>query len=769
MENQDIAAMIMNQATLGDPIRYANILKASKSRDIDELRKALPKMRETLESMSQISKIASSFRKQISGDGYARRKNVQSKLLGSLDQQKDIFQSYDVDLSLIMATYYEQMTSIYTSIFSGVEMICNARMVTLDETIGSLAEQLENSVDELGGDRTKAILDKVRSANSDALHSLAVEQRVNQGAQTSFAQGLIILERVPKSYTDFLITMSYMFEAYYQKLRNRHSSGMAIVDYLSVPNVSLTDAAILVWDNIDRSGEIEEGNGADEISAFTLSRASAMITSARNETVWAWITDPRGVLEKIGNSSASMAIDIQKFVIRLKTNLNEPTWRVSQNDIEKSLEDFNEMLDSLDLSQIQQRSSDKVFSKTERFAMEHRNESVALIADLLVMGEDISSVVDEILKLKVKSHNFFLNENSFYVCKIGNGNQFAGEAPGAIQVIPGEKPHASLEHIWGGGFQEVRSFIDGMGEAKKWAPLFLSTSPSKSTDKNNVLLVGPQGCGKSELLRALSSQNESISIFAVGSDFLTCWLGEAQKNPKRLFDEAVKLHKSSGKPVHILIDEIDMVLNDDRTSGSRVNLSLEFQNLMDGVVSYPGISIWGATNHPQRIPTPMLRRFAKVMVVGELSEDDRVSIIKHYIEEYLPVSEKISDEQYNLWALKFDGATGDVIRKAVDELWLRLMRSYIHDYEDDAKNVLKFIHENYGDNFEVSQLSAEDRLTIKSMVSDKTSVNPALVDECIAHSLDNFAVQQQIKVARDTYRNSALLLERQKSDKGLGF
>jgi SpoVK/Ycf46/Vps4 family AAA+-type ATPase len=308
-----------------------------------------------------------------------------------------------------------------------------------------------------------------------------------------------------------------------------------------------------------------------------------------------------------------------------------------------------------------------------------------------------------------------------------------------------------------------------MDEAKKWSPLFLATSPSKSTDKANVLLVGPQGCGKTEILRALSSDPDSIAIFAIGSDFLTCWLGEAQKNPKRLFDEAIKLHKASGRPVYILIDEIDMILNDDQST-SKINLSLEFQNLMDGVVAYPGISIWGATNHPKRIPTPMLRRFAKVMVVGELSPEDSKTIMKYYLETFLPTKD-LTEEDYDSWSRKLEGATGDVIRKGIDQLWLDLMRGFIEDHTEHAENILGFIHGKYGVNFEIADLTVGDRETIKSMIAETgTVVTSEMVTKYLDKLLDNFAVQQQIKVAKDTYRNAKLLLSRQKSGElGVGF
>ena len=118
------------------------------------------------------------------------------------------------------------------------------------------------------------------------------------------------------------------------------------------------------------------------------------------------------------------------------------------------------------------------------------------------------------MKKKADEKKFLLEENSFFVCKIGTGNQFLGEPPGQIEIYPGDKPYANLDKIWGSGFDDMKNYIKGLTLTKKWAPLFLATSPSFSTDKSNVLLIGPQGCGKTELLRAVGDDNNSISIFA---------------------------------------------------------------------------------------------------------------------------------------------------------------------------------------------------------------------------------------------------------------
>lgn len=770
MDTQELAAIILSQTASDNPIRYASIIRASRSDEINQIRKLLPTMREQLERYERITKQAKEFRKQVSGENYAKKRKDAKKIFDGLDKQQESGSSGGaMDIATIVASHYESITNIYTALVQGSELLASSKMVSLDESLSQWSDQLANTGGELGEERIKALFNSVSSNANDAIKSLALEQQINRGASNAFVQGVSVLERVPKLYEQYLQTQARNFESYYERLRHRHSNGMIICNYEDMPSPTLTDVSLLIWENLDKVGEIESGHSKNELSAYTLHRATAMIEAAKFDEIWSWITYPGQQMIKWASIALPTVESVLSLVIKIKQTLGEPTWKLASLDIKKVHGDFQDVIESLDIAQISQRSAERAFSKTEKFALEHQNKSIQTVANLLVSGEGTKSIVDEVLKLKIEERNFFVLENSFYVCRIGTGNMFTGEAPGAIEIIPGEKPHVDLTNIWGGGFDEARDFIAGMDEAKKWSPLFLATSPSKSTDKANVLLVGPQGCGKTEILRALSSDPNSIAIFAVGSDFLTCWLGEAQKNPKRLFDEAIKLHKASGRPVYILIDEIDMVLNDDQST-SKINLSLEFQNLMDGVVAYPGISVWGATNHPKRIPTPMLRRFAKVMVVGELGKEDAKQVLRYYTQTFLPCQE-FSESNYDSWVEKLEGATGDVLRKAVDEVWLELMRGFISSHRERADEILAFIRDKYGHNFEISDLTSEDRSIIKDMIADtNTLVTVDLVTKHVNKILDNFAVQQQIKVAKDTYKNAKILLARQKSGEiGVGF
>ena len=64
----------------------------------------------------------------------------------------------------------------------------------------------------------------------------------------------------------------------------------------------------------------------------------------------------------------------------------------------------------------------------------------------------------------------------------------------------------------------------------------------------------------------------------------------------------------------------------------------------------------------------------------------------------------------------------------------------------------------------------EDRQTVKDMIARHVVVTVELVDEQINKLLDNFAIQQQIQVSKDTYRDAKKLLARQKlAEQGLGF
>ena len=277
---------------------------------------------------------------------------------------------------------------------------------------------------------------------------------------------------------------------------------------------------------------------------------------------------------------------------------------------------------------------------------------------------------------------------------------------------------------------------------------------------HNVIADGfvVHNCGKSEVLRAVASDRKSIGIFAQASDFLTCWKGEAEKNPKRLFEAGLKIQKESKKQVFFLIDEIDTILNDAQGQNAfgSTNLATEFQVLMDGITTYPNLALWGATNHPERIPMPLIRRFSKVIIVGELSQDNRVALLKQFL-AYLPCSPEMTDEILDGAAKALKGAVGDIMRKVVDGIWREKMSHFVSHHQEAAEKVLGLLNNN-GQKFHPGKFSNEKRQEMFKIMSPFVQVTPEDLLRSIERHITNIAIQNEIRTAVSVYDNARQFL-----------
>lgn len=363
-----------------------------------------------------------------------------------------------------------------------------------------------------------------------------------------------------------------------------------------------------------------------------------------------------------------------------------------------------------------------------------------------------SSQLCELFLSEIEKIESSFSTTGFYICKISKGNPDSGEASGALELVPEQKPNVTLDNIVGSGFEEIKNFIAAIKFTSQWNDLFLATSPSKTTDKSNVLLIGPPGCGKTEILRAVASDPDSISVFAQGSDFLTCWRGEAEKNPKRLFEAGVKLQKQSKKHVYFLIDEIDSVLN--AGAPGEINLSLEFQVLMDGVIQYPGLSVWGATNFPEKIPAAMLRRFSKTSIVGELSQEHRVVLLKHFI-NFMPCK-YFNEQDWDIAANKLNGATGNVVRKIADQVWRDKMTEFVNKFPEQASELVAWL--NQDGKFDINNFSSDKKEELKNKLLNYIAVEPSYLHKTIDSHLNSLAVKTEIQTAINTYANAKRIL-----------
>lgn len=594
----------------------------------------------------------------------------------------------------------------------------------------------------------------------EQLHAFSVQFEMNRAALNRFTDGVLRAEKIKTVVIMTGRRVVEQLDEYYAALLHRHT-----VEGVKIHRDPVTtDIAISIYENVDSSGEIADGKKPNEVSAYSIRKAMIVADAIKKGLVGEFIRTPAKLLEFIKSGLMSLWTTSQALA-ELASPLAAKLRDLLGKDVQKprllSDDDFKLaliFLDDLNPQNITYKDKTGLRTSEERFEAEFRNQTIAEVAKRLHAHDCTThDLIQHILERKHELHVYYQDVNSFYVCKLGSGNPFSGDPPGALTVVPGVKPVVDINDVVGAGFDQVKTFIDQVRKSAKWHDLFLATSPSKSADKANALLIGPQGCGKSEVLRAVGGDRKSIGIYAQPSDFLTCWKGEAEKNPKRLFEEALRIQKESKKQVFILIDEIDTILNDDHARGGfgATNLTTEFQQLTDGILQYPHIALWAATNHPERIPMPMIRRFSKVAIVGELDQADCIKLLKHFV-GFLPIDADFSEQAWQDAATKLDGAVGDTIRKVADYIWREKMTWLVDHHPEQAEKLVSLLNEK--EQFQLSHFDSSQRKILHGRIREHLTVKPKDVLESVDLHLANVAIRSEIETAKETYARAKMFL-----------
>jgi len=247
--------------------------------------------------------------------------------------------------------------------------------------------------------------------------------------------------------------------------------------------------------------------------------------------------------------------------------------------------------------------------------------------------------------------------------------------------------------------------------------------------KAGVLLFGPPGTGKTMMAKAVAGEVEGRMLILNFADVINRFVGDTEKNIKRIFDEAKEY-----RPSIVFIDELDGIAsnrNEGHDSGQSTAMRSSINVLLteiDGATSSnEGLFVLGSSNRPWDVDNAFKRsgRFSQLIYVPAPNTKTRIDLFRHYTKD-------LKRKPINYYKLGFAsfGMTPADIMDVCNNAAMEKASQFIQDKKDSkvsTKDIMRQMKEKgkpsifewYAQTFEQFQkLSPDERANYGALRKD---------------------------------------------------
>lgn len=231
----------------------------------------------------------------------------------------------------------------------------------------------------------------------------------------------------------------------------------------------------------------------------------------------------------------------------------------------------------------------------------------------------------------------------------------------------------------GGLHEEIRRVREMVELPLRHPELFqrLGIEPPKG-----VLLLGPPGCGKTLLAKAVANESDANFFSINGPEVMSKFYGESEARLREIFQKA-----QESSPSIIFIDEVDSIApkREEVTGEVERRVVAQLLALMDGLEARGNVIVIGATNMPN-ILDPALRRpgrFDREVEIGVPDKQGRHEILQIHTRG-MPLTPDIDLKKLAEFT---HGYTGADLAALCREAAMKALRRYIPEINLEEERI----------------------------------------------------------------------------------